>query len=73
MHQMTGDFYTVGMILGYSLKGTGIHLGISNKMDAVTARYVDVRMERKQAVLDAYHKALYPNRNDGKECGRNGG
>ena len=62
MHQMTGDFYTVGMILGHSLKGTGIHLGISSNMDAVTARYVDVRLERKQAVLDAYHRALHPTR-----------
>ena len=62
MHQLTGDFYTVGMILGHSLKGTGIQLGISNNMDAVTARYVDVRMERKKAVLDAYHNALNPKR-----------
>ena len=58
IHQLTGDFYSVGMILGHSLKGTGIHLGIFNNMDAVTARYVDVRLERKQTVLDAYHKAL---------------
>ncbi len=26
MHQLTGDFYTVGMILGHSLKGIGIQL-----------------------------------------------
>lgn len=32
MHQLTGDFYTVGMILGHSLKGTGIQLGISTNI-----------------------------------------
>ena len=38
MHQLTGDFYTVGMILGHSLKGIGIQLGISNNLESVTAR-----------------------------------
>ena len=28
MHELTGDFYTVGQILGHSLKGIGIQLGI---------------------------------------------
>ena len=60
MHQLTGDFYTVGMILGHSLKGTGLQLGISTNLDAVTAQYVDVRLERKKFVLDAYHNALFP-------------
>jgi integrase len=60
MHQLTGDFFTVGMILGHSLKGVGIQLGISTKLDAVTARYVDVRLERKKEVLDTYHDALHP-------------
>ena len=60
MHQLTGDFYTVGMILGHSLKGVGIQLGISTKLDAVTAQYVDVRLERKKEVLDAYHNILHP-------------
>lgn len=60
MHQLTGDFYTVGMILGHSLKGVGIQLGIFTNLEAVTAQYIDVRLDRKQAVLDAYHKALHP-------------
>ena len=60
MHQLTGDFFTVGMILGHSLKGAGIQLGISTKLDAVTAQYVDVRLERKKEVLGAYHDALHP-------------
>lgn len=60
MHELTGDFYTVGMILGHSLKGIGMSLGISTNMEAMTARYVDVRLERKQTVLDAYHNALHP-------------
>ncbi|MBE6906986.1 MAG: integrase [Ruminococcaceae bacterium] len=60
MHQLTGDFYTVGEILGHTLKGIGISLGISTNLEAVTAQYVDVRLERKQSVLEVYHKALLP-------------
>jgi integrase len=60
MHQLTGDFFTVGMILGHSLKGTGLQLGISTNMEAMTAQYVDVRLERKQTVLDTYHNVLNP-------------
>ena len=59
MHQLTGDFYTVGEILGHTLKGIGMSLGISPNLDAVTARYVDVRLERKKEVLDTYHKAVH--------------
>ena len=36
-------------------------LGISTNMADVTARYVDVRFNRKQTVLEAYHNALHPN------------
>lgn len=60
MHQLTGDFYTVGEILGHTLKGIGISLGISTNLEAVTAQYVDVRLDRKKVVLDAYHNALHP-------------
>lgn len=60
MHQLTGDFYTVSQILGHSLKGVGMQLGISASLDSVTAQYVDVRLDRKKAVLDAYHNALHP-------------
>ena len=60
MHQLTGDFYTVGEILGHTLKGIGMSLGISTNFDAATATYVDVRLERKQTVLEAYHNAVYP-------------
>ena len=35
-------------------------LGISTNLEAVTAQYVDVRLERKKAVLETYHKALHP-------------
>ena len=58
MHELTGDFYTVGQILGHSLKGIGIQLGISNNMESVTAQYVDVRLDRKTFVLNAYHQKL---------------
>lgn len=63
MHQLTGDFYTVGQILGHSLKGMGMQLGISTSLDSVTAQYVDVRLNRKRAVLDAYHNAVHPKGN----------
>jgi integrase len=60
MHQLTGDFYTVGEVLGHTLKGIGMSLGISTNLEAVTAQYVDVRLERKSTVLGAYHDALKP-------------
>ena len=63
MHQLTGDFYTVGEILGHTLKGIGMSLGISTNLEAVTAQYVDVRLERKKTVLETYHKALHPQKN----------
>ena len=58
MHQLTGDFYTVGEVLGHTLAGIGVSLGLSMNFEAVTARYVDVRLERKKEVLDAYHSAV---------------
>lgn len=36
----------------------GIQLNMSNNLEAVTAQYVDVRMERKLFVLNTYHKAV---------------
>jgi integrase len=61
MHQLTGDFYTAGQILGHSLKGVGMQLGISSSLDSVTAQYVDVRMDRKKIVPDACHNAIHSN------------
>lgn len=60
MHELTGDFYTVGEVLGHTLKGIGLSLGISTNMADVTARYVDVRLERKRTVLEAYHNSMFP-------------
>lgn len=60
MHQLTGDFYTVGKILGHSLKGIGIQLGISTNMEATTAQYVDVRLDRIRIVLQTYHDQIMP-------------
>ena len=34
-------------------------LGISTNLEAVTTRYVDMRIERKKEVLDTYHKAVH--------------
>jgi integrase len=58
LHGLTGDFYTVGEILGHTLKGLGLSLGISGHLESVTAQYIDVRLDRKAAILDVYHKAL---------------
>lgn len=60
MHELTGDFYMVGEILGHTLKGIGLSLGISTNMADGTARYVDVRLDRKQTVLEAYHNTMFP-------------
>ena len=46
--------------MGHTLKGIGISLGISTNLEAVTAQYVDVRLDRKKTVLETYHKALHP-------------
>ena len=59
MHELTGDFFTVGEILGHTLKGVGMALGISSNLEAVTSRYISVRLERKEAVLDTYHQELH--------------
>jgi integrase len=58
MHELTGDFFTVSQILGHSTKGIGNHLNVDG-ISSVTAVYVSVRNERKQAVLDAYHTAIH--------------
>ena len=42
----------------YNGKESDISLGLSMNFEAVTARYVDVRLERKKEVLDAYHGAV---------------
>ena len=70
MHQLTGDFYTVGEILGHTLKGIGMSLGISTNLEAVTAQYVNVRLELKKAVLETYHKALHPQKKPTPDKGR---
>ena len=59
MHQLTGDFYTVGKILGHSLKGIGLQLGISTNMESTTATYVDVRLDRIKVVVQTYHDAVF--------------
>lgn len=56
MHQLTGDFFTVGEILGHT--GIASSLGMSLNFEMVTSRYVDVRMERKQKVLEVYHDEI---------------
>lgn len=67
MHQLTGDFYTVGEILGHTLKGIGMSLGLSNNLEAVTAQYVDVRLKRKETILGAYHKTLHSQKTSQKK------
>lgn len=56
MCELTGDFYTVEQILGHSVKSVGSQLGIASNLQAVTAQYVDVCLDRKTIVLNAYHE-----------------
>lgn len=58
MHELTGDFFIVGEILGHSMKGIGIQLDLGGNLDATTAQYIDIRLERKQYVLNVYHSAV---------------
>ena len=60
IHHLAGDFYTVGEILGHTLKDIGMSQGFSTNLEAVTVQYVDVWLEWKKAVLETYHKALLP-------------
>ena len=60
MHQLTGDFYTVGKIFGHSLKGIGIQLGSSTNLEATTTQYVDVRLDRIRVILQTYHNEILP-------------
>lgn len=42
------------------LKGIGIQLGISTNLDATTAQYVDVRLDRIRVILQTYHNEILP-------------
>lgn len=44
---LTGDFHTIGEVLGHTLAGIGASLGLSMNFEAITARYIDVRLEQK--------------------------
>jgi len=56
MYNLTGDFFTVGEILGHTRIGDS--LGVATSQEMVTARYVEVRLERKRDVLNTYHNEL---------------
>ena len=55
MYNLAGDFYTVGQILGHTLKGIGSQLNISDELSSITSHYVTVRVDHKLLVLNAYH------------------
>ncbi len=67
MHQLMGDFYTEGEILGHTLKGIGMSLGIFTNLEAIKAQYVDVRLGRKKSVLEIYHNALHQQKNNAEK------
>lgn len=73
LHELTGDFFTVAGILGQTLKGIGQELGISKNLDAVTKRYITVRPERKKAVLETYHEAVFPKKEKQERVKKNKG
>ena len=56
MYNLTGDFFTVGEILGHTRIGDS--LGVATSQEMVTARYVEVRLGRKKEILDVYHNEL---------------
>ena len=58
MCELTGDFYTVEQILGHSVKSVGSQLGIASNLQAVATQYVDVCLDRKTIVLNAYHEKI---------------
>jgi len=58
IHELTGDFFTVGDILGHSFGGISSSLGIGSGFESVTTRYVNVRMETKKMVLEKYHNEI---------------
>lgn len=61
LEQLTNAFANGGAYqLKNSLKGIGIQLGISTNMEATTAQYVDVRLDRIRVVLQAYHNEILP-------------
>ena len=56
MHQLTGDFYTVGEVLGHTLAGIGASLGLSMNFEAVTAREKPKEAEPKKGKRAAKKK-----------------
>ena len=60
MYDITGDFVTVGEILGHTLKGMDNSSDISVKGSLVTKRYISVRSDRKLMILEAYHNQIQP-------------
>lgn len=58
MHTLTGDYYTISQILGHTIDGMSREIHIPHAIASVTSRYIDVRMDRKKEVLEAYHNAV---------------
>lgn len=59
MHELTGDYLTIGAVLGHSLKGTTVALDILVCAPEITGQYITLKDSRKQYVLEMYHKAVY--------------
>lgn len=59
MHELTGDYLTIGAILGRSFKGITVALDIPVCVPEITSQYITLKDSRKQYVLEAYHKAVY--------------
>lgn len=56
---LTGDFFTVGKILGYSLKGAGYNLESPGTLKLLPKVTFMSDLERKETVLEAYHVELF--------------
>ena len=58
IHALSGDYYTVSTILGHTVEGAVKELQLPISVAAVTSRYIEVQMDRKKEVLEAYHNAI---------------
>ena len=58
MHQLTGNFYTVGEILGHTLAGIGVSLGLSMNFELLPPVMWTCGLNGRKKSLTQYHSAV---------------
>ncbi len=58
MHELTGDYLTIGAILGHSLKGIISALNFPESIPEITSKYITLGDQRKKQMLEMYHQAV---------------